>query len=83
MRLTICRAAIVRFLTSTNQTEVVEQLKMIVSSTAGLGLIHESIDTFNATAYTRQWFSWANGLFGQALLTLNETMPEVLALSYQ
>lgn len=77
-------ASIVRILTSNNnQTEVYETLRDLVSSTDGLGLIHESINTYNESMWTREWFSWANGLFGQMILQVNETMPQVLKESYQ
>lgn len=74
---------VVQILTSENETEIYDALREIVSSTDGLGLIHESINTFNVTDWTRQWFSWANGLFGQTILQLNNTMPQVLQRSYQ
>jgi len=48
-------ASIVRILTSTDDGEITTALKEIVSSTAGLGLIHESVSTFNPGQFTRQW----------------------------
>ena len=76
-------ASIIRILTSSDASEIKTTLKEIVSSTNGLGLIHESVNSFDQATYTRQWFSWANGLFGQCLLDLNTRMPSILAASYQ
>ncbi|KAH6719287.1 hypothetical protein DL95DRAFT_432171 [Leptodontidium sp. 2 PMI_412] len=76
-------ASIIRIFTTDDSHEIESTLKEIVSSTDGLGLIHESINTFNQSQWTRQWFSWANGLFGQCLLDLKTRKPSALSASYQ
>ncbi|TQS34576.1 hypothetical protein Golomagni_05033 [Golovinomyces magnicellulatus] len=76
-------ASIVRILTSDDSNEIIMALREIIGSTAGFGLIHESIDTFNQYHWTRHWFSWVNGLFGLCILDLKERKGEILGLSFQ
>ena len=46
---------IVRILTTDDDTEIVDSLRQLLSSTAGLGLMHEAVNTYRATSWTRQW----------------------------
>ncbi|KAI8376448.1 DUF1237 domain-containing protein [Radiomyces spectabilis] len=74
---------IVRILTSTNDTEIIEALKIILHSTDDTGLIHESFNVFDDdNPYTRSWFGWANGLFGQAILKIYNERPHILSTHF-
>ncbi|KAI0685854.1 Six-hairpin glycosidase-like protein [Cytidiella melzeri] len=53
-----------------NDDEITTVLYLIANNTAGLGLIHKSIDIYNTTSYTRPWFVWANSYFAEMLLDL-------------
>ncbi|KAF1915959.1 Six-hairpin glycosidase-like protein [Ampelomyces quisqualis] len=77
-------ANIMAILTSEDDVEMYNNLKMVLQSTGGLGLVHESIDVKRrGDMYTRAWFSWANGLLGQAVLGIENKAPWVLGQSFQ
>jgi len=56
----------------TRQEAVAEQLEMVLNSTSGKGVIHETVNAWNKDDFTRAWFGWANGLFGELILRIAE-----------
>ncbi|KAL9127915.1 MAG: hypothetical protein Q9217_003301 [Psora testacea] len=78
-------ASIVRAMTSQDASgdEIRHEIRAILGSTDGLGLVHESINAHNANDWSRHWFGWANGMFGQLILELEAKWPELLEESYQ
>ncbi|CAM1501980.1 Fc.00g039640.m01.CDS01 [Cosmosporella sp. VM-42] len=74
---------IMQILTSDDDDEIVDGIKQVLGSTSGLGLIHESVNSHNDKKWTRQWFAWANGLFGQMILSLRDRKPGLIERSYQ
>jgi meiotically up-regulated gene 157 (Mug157) protein len=65
-------------LTSNSTTEIRSALRMIKLSSAGTGFIHESYFKNDPKNFTRSWFAWANTLFGELVVTLARTHPELL-----
>ncbi|CAN9454356.1 unnamed protein product [Alternaria alternata] len=76
-------ALIMTILTSEDDTEIVQNLMWLVQSTDGLGLMHESVHARDKAVWSRQWFSWANGLLGQMILDLEKRRPWILGMSFQ
>jgi meiotically up-regulated gene 157 (Mug157) protein len=66
-------------LTSENNAEIANCIKMLKATHAGTGFMHEGFDKDNPAKYTRPWFSWANSLFGELIVKTWKTSPELLA----
>lgn len=52
--------------------EVAKQLRMVLDSTAGMGVVHETVNSWNEHDWTRPWFGWANGLLGELIIRIEE-----------
>lgn len=65
--------------TSRDDKEIEECLRMLLSTDAGTGFIHESFHQDDAAHFTRPWFAWQNTLFGELILKLvNEGKVDLL-----
>ena len=71
-------SVIVRALTSTDPALLRSSLAMLRGSQGGTGSIHEGVDIDDPTKFTRDWFAWANGLFGELIVHVAATRPQVL-----
>jgi len=70
---------ILRALTSSEENEIRECLRMLKRSHAGTGFMHESFWKDDAAKFTRPWFAWANALFGELILILARERPDLLS----
>lgn len=71
-------AIVMRALTSRDDAEILEALRILVATDAGTGFMHEAFDVDDPTTFSRPWFAWANTLFGELVLTLFRDRAELL-----
>jgi meiotically up-regulated gene 157 (Mug157) protein len=71
---------ITQALTSNDDEETRSCLRSLKSTHAGTGLMHESFHKDDPTRFTRQWFGWANSLFGELIVALYRSRPGLLEL---
>ena len=69
---------IMRAFTSESDAEIAACLQTLCTTTAGTNFMHESFNENDASRYTRPWFAWANGLFGELILKLHAERPGLL-----
>ncbi len=74
---------IVQALTSDDRSEQLSLVRTIASTDADSGMIHESFDADDPADFTRPWFSWANAMFCELLLTLTSgSLDERIQATY-
>lgn len=62
---------IVAMRTTDDLEEIRGHLKAAVTSTKGLGLVHESVNV-DTDQYSRPWFAWANSEFAKSIIDLEK-----------
>jgi uncharacterized protein len=69
---------IMRALTSRDDREIRSCLKMLKTTHAGTGFMHEAFERDDPKKFTRSWFAWANTLFGELVLKVHAERPHLL-----
>jgi len=73
---------ITRALVNDDEAVVRQCLRTLRNSHGGTGFMHESFHKDDPTKFTRSWFAWANGLFGDLILDIEKRRPALLAQRY-
>lgn len=71
-------AIVMRAMNSSDDAEILRCLRHLKQTHADTGFMHEAFDKDDATKFTREWFAWANGLFGELILDLAKRKPHLL-----
>ena len=69
---------IVQALTATDENEIIECIRILVKTHAGTGFIHETFHADDPSRFTREWFAWANTIFGELILKVYHENPGIL-----
>lgn len=69
---------ILRAMTSTEDSEIIKCIGMLKRTHAGTGFMHESFNKDNPKQYSRDWFAWANTLFGELIVKISKERPHLL-----
>ncbi|MGM9507708.1 glycoside hydrolase family 125 protein [Larkinella sp. GY13] len=67
-----------RALTSTDDQEILAQLRQLKKTHANTGFMHESFDKDDPAKFTRKWFAWSNTLFGELILKVVNERPQLV-----
>lgn len=70
---------IIRAMASRDDATIRACLRMLKASDGGTGYMHEAFLMDDPTRFTRSWFAWANGMFGEMVLDLVRRRPALMA----
>ncbi|OCG88213.1 Tat pathway signal protein, partial [Xanthomonas euvesicatoria] len=76
---TIWPMSIIQYaLVSDDDAQLRQCLQWLKTTHAGTGFMHEAFDKDNPSTFTRDWFAWANTLFGELIIDLHQRKPQLL-----
>lgn len=61
---------IMKAFTASSDEEIAHCIRLLMTTDANTGFIHESFHKDDASRYSRPWFAWQNTLFGELILKL-------------
>ena len=64
-------ALAIQGMTTMDKVEQEDIFNLLTSTHAGTYLMHEGFDVDNPSNFSRPWFSWANSMFAEFLLSIN------------
>ncbi|WP_114790654.1 glycoside hydrolase family 125 protein [Niabella yanshanensis] len=70
---------IMKALTSKDDKEIKWSIDTLKKTHGGTGFMHESFHKDDSKKFTREWFAWANTLFGELLWKTFKEKPHLLA----
>lgn len=73
---------IMKALTSDDADEIAGCIQMLKDTHGDTGFMHETFHKDDPTNFTRSWFAWANTLFGELLIKVDNEFPELLERQY-
>ncbi|CTP90428.1 glycoside hydrolase family 125 protein [Xanthomonas graminis] len=65
-------------LASDDDAQIRQCLAWLKNTDAGSGFMHEAFDQDDPGTFTRDWFAWANTLFGELIIDLHQRKPHLL-----
>ncbi|SHM75713.1 glycoside hydrolase family 125 protein [Gracilibacillus kekensis] len=65
-------ALAIQGLTTNSSEEKEELLKLFETTDAGTGYLHEGFHVDNPNEFTRKWFSWANAMFCEFIMSITD-----------
>jgi len=68
-----------RAFTSNDDQEIRAALNTLKNTHGGTGFMHETFHKDDPKNFTREWFAWANTLFGELIYTLHQERPHLLS----
>ncbi len=65
-------ALAIQTLTSDDLSEITDLVRMLITTDADTGFMHEGFDPNDPDKFTRSWFAWANSMFAETIYDLYE-----------